>query len=53
MNNLIKTHWYLVLIVNVATGQAAQHVDFQTQNPEIKTAKFITSYNSLNQKSKN
>ena len=29
-------------------GPAKQHVDFQTRNPNIKTAHFITSYNSLN-----
>jgi hypothetical protein len=29
-------------------GPGAKHVDFQTQNPEIKTAKYIVSYNSLN-----
>lgn len=28
-------------------GPAAQHVAFQTDNPEVKTAKFITSYSSL------
>ena len=33
-------------------GPAAQHVVFQTQNPEIKTAHFITIYNSLNRQQK-
>ncbi len=28
-------------------GPGAQHVDFQTNNPQIKTAHFITSYASL------
>ncbi len=29
-------------------GPGEQHVKYQTDNPQIKTAKFITSYNSLN-----
>ncbi len=29
-------------------GPAAQHVDFQTNNPEVKTARYITTYASLN-----
>ena len=29
-------------------GPAAQHVNFQIHNPDIKTARFITSYSSLN-----
>jgi len=29
-------------------GPAAQHVAFQTRNPEIKTAHFIRTYSSLN-----
>ncbi|MEP6683019.1 MAG: multiheme c-type cytochrome [Parafilimonas sp.] len=29
-------------------GPGEQHVQFQTDHPEIKTASFITSYNSLN-----
>ena len=29
-------------------GPAAQHVTFQTENPGIKTAHFITTYSSLN-----
>ena len=29
-------------------GPAARHVDFQARNPEIKTAHFITTYQSLN-----
>ncbi len=28
-------------------GPAAQHVEFQTENPGVKTAKFITSFRSL------
>ncbi len=28
-------------------GPAAQHVDFQTNNPGVKTAKFITLYSAL------
>ena len=33
-------------------GPAAQHVNFQTKNPDIKTARFITSYSSLNRTQK-
>lgn len=33
-------------------GPAAQHVQFQTDNPDIKTARFITSYSSLNRSQK-
>jgi len=28
-------------------GPAAQHVDFQTNNPEVKTARYIVTYKSL------
>jgi hypothetical protein len=29
-------------------GPGKRHVDFQTQHPDIKTARFITTYSSLN-----
>ena len=29
-------------------GPAAQHVDFHTSNPNVQTARFITTYSSLN-----
>jgi hypothetical protein len=33
-------------------GPAAQHADFQTNNPQIKTARFITTYHSLSRSQK-
>jgi hypothetical protein len=33
-------------------GPAAQHVEFQTENPEVKTAKFIATYKTLNREQK-
>ena len=33
-------------------GPGAQHVDFQTSNPEIKTARFITRYSTLSRSQK-
>ncbi|MDQ6761155.1 MAG: hypothetical protein M3015_00835, partial [Bacteroidota bacterium] len=33
-------------------GPAAEHADFQTHNPEVKTAHFITTYSSLNRSQK-
>jgi hypothetical protein len=33
-------------------GPAAEHVRFQTANPQVKTAKYITTYNSLTREQK-
>jgi len=33
-------------------GPGAQHVDFQTRNPNVKTARFITTYVSLSRSQK-
>lgn len=33
-------------------GPAAQHVQFQTENPDVKQARFITSYKTLNRQQK-
>ena len=33
-------------------GPAAQHVEFQTENPQVKTARFIASFKKLNRQQK-